>query len=141
MTSPGGKEWSGEAAAATLDQRGCRFDPHAVIVPAGETLTLVNSDGILHNLHTRSTENRPVNKAHPGIVERLSKPDADGRAHVEFGIGSRSAPFRQVRLDLTAPGLLTDRIDAPGPAADRTAGQDIVDLAEDEMLSGWLAMR
>ena len=67
-----GKEWSGEAGAATLDQRGCRFDPHVVIAPAGETLTLVNSDGILHNLHTRSTENRPMNRAHPGIVERLS---------------------------------------------------------------------
>ncbi len=54
-----------------LDQRGCRFIPHVVIVPAGETLNILNSDGILHNIHTRGSVNRPINKAQPGILKRV----------------------------------------------------------------------
>lgn len=56
---------------ATLDQKGCRFIPHVLIVPAGETLTIINSDGILHNIHTRGSVNRPINKAQPGLLKRV----------------------------------------------------------------------
>ncbi len=56
---------------ATLDQRGCRFIPHVLIVPAGETLTILNSDGILHNIHTRGSVNRQINKAQPGVLKRV----------------------------------------------------------------------
>jgi len=57
---------------ATLDQRGCRFIPHVLIVPAGETLTILNSDGILHNIHTRGSVNRPINKAQPGVLKSVN---------------------------------------------------------------------
>ena len=56
---------------AALDQRGCRFIPHVVIVPTGETLNILNSDGILHNIHTRGSVNRPINKAQPGVLKRV----------------------------------------------------------------------
>lgn len=56
---------------ATLDQRGCRFIPHVLIVPVGETLNILNSDGILHNIHTRGSINRPINKAQPGLLKRV----------------------------------------------------------------------
>src|SRR5258706_7723580 len=31
-----------------LDQNGCKFVPHVEIVPAGQEVDIVNSDGILH---------------------------------------------------------------------------------------------
>ncbi len=55
----------------TLDQKGCQFSPHVQIVPAGETLTIINSDGILHNIHPRGSVNRPINKAQPGVLKRV----------------------------------------------------------------------
>ena len=36
----------------TIDQKGCRFLPHAVIVAPGGTLTLLNPDKIPHTFHT-----------------------------------------------------------------------------------------
>lgn len=37
---------------AILDQRSCIYEPHIVLVPANGTLEIVNSDPILHNVHT-----------------------------------------------------------------------------------------
>lgn len=48
-----------------IDQKGCTFIPHVQIVPAKATLDVLNSDGILHNIHTYSTANSPINKAQP----------------------------------------------------------------------------
>ncbi|HEX9637826.1 MAG TPA: carboxypeptidase regulatory-like domain-containing protein [Acidobacteriota bacterium] len=53
------------APGAKLDQNGCRFDPHVVLLPAGGELEIINSDGILHNIHTFSTKNPAINKAQP----------------------------------------------------------------------------
>lgn len=66
-----GKNWETRAEPRTLNQKSCSFVPHVLVVPAGEQFFTVNSDGILHNIHTRGTENRPVNKAQPGFLERL----------------------------------------------------------------------
>ncbi|MFQ6047587.1 MAG: carboxypeptidase regulatory-like domain-containing protein [Gemmatimonadales bacterium] len=66
-----GKPWPSESTAITLDQNGCRFSPHILIVPAGQTFNILNNDGILHNVHTRSRANRPINKAQPGFLKSL----------------------------------------------------------------------
>ena len=47
----------------TLDQTGCRFVPHVVIVPARQTLRILNSDAILHNVHPVAKKNQSFNKA------------------------------------------------------------------------------
>jgi plastocyanin len=63
---------------AVLDQKGCEFRPHVVTMPPGE-LKILNSDGVLHNIHTFSTANPPVNKAQPKfkkeMVEKFQKPE------------------------------------------------------------------
>jgi plastocyanin len=59
-------------ASVTLDQRGCRFQPHVVLIPAGATLEILNSDGILHNIRTTSRRNPPFNKAQPKFVKKLT---------------------------------------------------------------------
>jgi plastocyanin len=37
-----------------LDQKGCEFDPHVMLLPLGAKLEIVNNDAILHNVHTQS---------------------------------------------------------------------------------------
>jgi len=68
-----------EAAAPVLEQRGCRYVPRVLLVPAGETVTVTNGDGILHNIHTYGVKNPPLNRAHPHfrptITHRFEEPE------------------------------------------------------------------
>ena len=57
----------------TLDQKGCTFAPHVVIVPTGGSLNILNSDGILHNFHTTSSKNAVINKAQPGFKKTMTE--------------------------------------------------------------------
>jgi hypothetical protein len=63
---------------AVLDQKGCEFHPGVVVMSPGE-LKILNSDGVLHNIHTFSTVNPAVNKAQPKfkkeMVEKFEKPE------------------------------------------------------------------
>jgi plastocyanin len=61
----------GAPELVTVDQRGCRYEPHVVAFPAGSTVQIINSDGILHSVHTHSKLNRPVNLAQPGFKKVL----------------------------------------------------------------------
>jgi plastocyanin len=62
----------------TLDQKGCQFRPHVLAMQPGE-VDILNSDGILHNIHTHSTANPAFNKAQPKfkkvMTEELEKPE------------------------------------------------------------------
>jgi plastocyanin len=66
------------AKPAVLDQKGCEFHPNVVVMAPGE-IKILNSDGVLHNIHTFSTANPPINKAQPKfkkeMVEKLEKPE------------------------------------------------------------------
>lgn len=59
------------AATGALDQHGCRFVPHVVVVPKGEEFSVLNSDGILHNVHTHSEKNAAINSAQPGFKKEI----------------------------------------------------------------------
>jgi plastocyanin len=67
------------AARTVLDQRGCWFVPHVLVVPAGEPLDILNSDGILHNIHTFPRNNPPINMAQPKfkkvMTHTFARPD------------------------------------------------------------------
>jgi len=41
-----------------LDQQGCIYEPHVLILPLGSQLEIVNSDPILHNVHAYDLQNR-----------------------------------------------------------------------------------
>jgi plastocyanin len=62
----------------TLDQKGCEFQPHVLPMLPGE-VDILNSDGILHNIHTYSTANPTLNKAQPKfkkvMTEEFEKPE------------------------------------------------------------------
>jgi len=48
-----------------LDQNGCIFGPRVIGVQAGQPLTARNSDPVLHNVHSKPSENRGRNIALP----------------------------------------------------------------------------
>jgi plastocyanin len=64
---------------AELDQVKCEYVPHVLVVSSGATVTIKNSDGILHNVHTVSKDNPPFNKAQPKFMkefkETFAKPE------------------------------------------------------------------
>lgn len=60
-----------EAASPVLDQKGCQYVPHVLLFPAGSTLKINNDDGILHNIHTYSTKNPPINMAQPKFKKTI----------------------------------------------------------------------
>lgn len=48
-----------------LDQKQCHFVPRVVVVPVGGTVEFLNSDRLLHNIHSRSRDNSPFNRTQP----------------------------------------------------------------------------
>ena len=61
-----------------MDQHQCVFVPRVVLVPAGGTVEFLNSDRLLHNIHTVSRENASYNRTQPKgrtIPLAFSKPE------------------------------------------------------------------
>lgn len=48
-----------------FDQHGCRYEPHVFGIQTGQTLKIVNSDPLLHNIHALPKKNRPFNFGMP----------------------------------------------------------------------------
>jgi hypothetical protein len=42
--------------SAVIDQKGCRYDPHVLVVPVVPALGITNSDTVLHNVHACSSD-------------------------------------------------------------------------------------
>ena len=57
----------------TIDQKGCVFRPHVLIAPVGVGVDILNNDGILHNFHTNSAKNSPMNRAQPGFRKKMTE--------------------------------------------------------------------
>ncbi|MEK7386478.1 MAG: hypothetical protein AABZ83_08540, partial [candidate division NC10 bacterium] len=76
VSVPGAK--GAKAVKGAVDQKGCKFVPHVVVMTPGE-IEIKNSDGILHNIHTYSTANASINKAQPKfkkvMTEKFEKPE------------------------------------------------------------------
>lgn len=83
VDADGGLRWTilevrgvpGETAPGASDdlpnllQKGCIFQPHVLLVPQGVQVEITNEDGILHNVHTHSEKNLPLNRAQPKFLK------------------------------------------------------------------------
>ncbi len=69
---PSGK-WAVPTEPAVLDQKGCKYIPHVFGIMAGQQLKILNSDGILHNVHALPKSNREFNQAMPASVTETTK--------------------------------------------------------------------
>lgn len=61
------------AEPAVLDQEGCLYVPHVVGVMVGQPLKILNSDGLLHNIHALPEVNQSFNQAMPASVTETVK--------------------------------------------------------------------
>jgi plastocyanin len=66
-----GKKLEVPATNPVFDQKTCEFHPHVLAFPAGSTVDVINSDGILHNIHTTSTVNPSQNQAQPKFKPKI----------------------------------------------------------------------
>jgi hypothetical protein len=54
-----------------LNQTGCVYRPHVLLVPVNAPVQILNNDGILHNIHTYGAKNPPVNISQPAMRKKL----------------------------------------------------------------------
>lgn len=66
---PPGKTWPAPKDAVTLDQIGCTYKPHVMALMVGQPYRILNSDGILHNIHALPKINPAFNKAMPPTLK------------------------------------------------------------------------
>jgi plastocyanin len=104
-------------ASVILDQQGCRFQPHVVLIPRGATLEILNNDEILHNVRTTSKKNPPFNKAQPKFLKKIKhtfkaapekiKVQCDAHSWMSAWIVVQEHPFYAV-TDASGQFTLTD---------------------------------
>lgn len=78
QTPPPEAAWPSAPVKVEMDQKQCVFIPRVVLVPAGGTVEFLNSDRLLHNLHSASRENPTFNRTQPrnrSIPIAFSKPE------------------------------------------------------------------
>ena len=63
---PEGKTWPAPTTPVVLDQKGCQYHPHVMGIMVGQPYRILNSDGILHNIHALPKINRTFNESMPG---------------------------------------------------------------------------
>lgn len=91
---------------AILDQKGCVYVPHVLGVMAGQTITVLNSDGTLHNVHPKPQNSNEFNKAMPKFMKKIKisfdKPEVmipvkcDVHPWMQSYVGVLNHPFHAV---------------------------------------------
>jgi plastocyanin len=69
---PAGQTWSAPETPVVLDQDGCVYKPHVMGIVVGQTYRILNSDGILHNIHTLPQINPSFNRGQPATVREMT---------------------------------------------------------------------
>jgi plastocyanin len=65
QSPPPGATWPVALPRVQMDQQQCVFAPRVVVVPVGGTVEFLNTDRLLHNLHSASTGNPIFNRTQP----------------------------------------------------------------------------
>ncbi len=103
---PAGKTYPAPSTPVTLDQNGCQYKPHVQGIMVGQTYRILNSDGVLHNIHSLPKVNTSFNKPMPATVKetttKFDKPEnvfpikCDVHPWMQAYIGVFTHPFYSV---------------------------------------------
>jgi plastocyanin len=103
---PAGKTWPAPKTPVVLDQKGCQYVPHVMGIMVGQQYKILNSDGILHNVHALPKINKGFNRAMPATVKEATatfdKPEAvfqikcDVHPWMSAYVGAFTHPFFSV---------------------------------------------
>src|SRR5207249_4947524 len=66
-----GKKLEVPATNPVFDQKMCEFHPHVLVFQPVRTIDVINSDGILHIIHTTRTGNPSQNQAQPKFKPKI----------------------------------------------------------------------
>ena len=69
---PAGKTFPAPKTPVTLDQQGCMYVPHVQGIMVGQAYKILNSDGVLHNIHTLPKVNPAFNKGMPATLKETT---------------------------------------------------------------------
>src|SRR5262245_10357747 len=69
---PAGKTYPAPSTPVTLDQNGCMYVPHVQGIMVGQTYRILNSDGVLHNIHSLPKVNKTFNKPMPASLKETT---------------------------------------------------------------------
>ena len=53
------------ATPVTIDQKGCQYHPHVLVLMTDQTFQVINSDPVAHNIHPIPKDNREWNQSQP----------------------------------------------------------------------------
>jgi plastocyanin len=103
---PSGKTWPAPKTPVTLDQKGCIYVPHVMGIMVGQQYRILNSDGVLHNVHALPKINKAFNQAMPATRKEATatfdKPEAvfmikcDVHPWMSAWVGAFTHPFFSV---------------------------------------------
>ena len=68
--------------AVIFDQKNCRFLPHCLIVPVGQTIKVLSDDNVAHNTHT-------FPKRNSGVSTGVAANDREGRLQIVYKAAER----------------------------------------------------
>jgi plastocyanin len=69
---PAGKTYPAPKTPVVLDQQGCQYKPHVQGIMVGQAYRILNSDGILHNVHSFPKVNPSFNKPMPATLKETT---------------------------------------------------------------------
>ncbi len=68
-----GNTYAAPDTPITLDQNGCRYEPHVQGMVAGQGIKVLNSDDTLHNINAQAKTNKPFNRAMPKYLKEIDE--------------------------------------------------------------------
>jgi plastocyanin len=85
---PAGKTYPAPKTPVVLDQKGCQYVPHVMGIMVGQPYRILNSDGILHNVHTLPKINPQFNRGQPATVKEVttSFPKPEGMFQIKCDV-------------------------------------------------------